>query len=114
MSNDDRMTPGRSNYGKTKAVVLLAHQNGWTIDEAVQHSGKPRASLFYCSYRLGLPFRCLKPRAKWGSVKDCLIKASEQGLTYAQASELYNISRASLYHAANQLNISLKPSKHKK
>jgi hypothetical protein len=114
MSADDRMTPGRSNYGKTKAVVLLAHQNGWTIDEAVAHSGRPRASLFYCSYRLGLPFRCLKPRAKWGSVKDCLIKASEQGLTYAQASELYNISRTSLYDAAKQLNLSLKSSKHKK
>jgi hypothetical protein len=114
MSADDRMTPGRSNYGKTKAVVLLAHKNGWTIDEAVQYSGKPRGSLFYCSYRLGLPFRTLKPRAKWGSVKACLIQASEQGLTYAQASEVYNISRTSLYDAAKQMNLSLKPSKHKK
>lgn len=114
MSPDDRITPGRLNYGKTKAAVLLAHQNNWTIEEAALHTGRPKNSLWYCGYRLRLPFRKLKPRAAWGAVKIAIIQGQERGMTYAEVSAEFGIKRKSLYQAAKTFQIYLKKSKHTK
>ena len=43
-----------------------------------------------------------------GYVKNCLHEAQIKGLTYAQASELYQITRATVYALSKRYQITLK------
>lgn len=104
----------RNRYGKTVKEVQMGLAEGLTMKQLVEKTGTSYHALHCCAKRIGAKLARTKGHIGYGDGKEIIYKASEEGLTYLQASLKYNIPRWKLYNAAKSHRVYLKPSKHTK